>query len=279
MTTRPLTDGHFLLARNLAPGVLGVLCLALASLFGGCAGERDLSGSSPWISLFNGKNLNGWKVKIASYELNDNYADTFRVENGILRVSYDGYEKFDEKFGHLFYRQEFSHYLLRAEYRFVGEQTPGGPDWAFRNSGIMLHCQSPESMARDQGFPVCVEVQLLGGNGRDERPTGNVCTPGTHIVMDGELVTRHCTSSRSQTYHGDQWVTIEVEVHGNRLIRHLVNGQVVLEYEQPQLDENDPDAQKLIRNNDKMLHGGYLALQAESHPVEFRKVEILPLKE
>ena len=279
MTTRPLTDGHFLLARNLAPGVLGVLCLALASLFGGCAGERDLSGSSPWISLFNGKNLNGWKVKIASYELNDNYADTFRVENGILRVSYDQYDKFDGKFGHLFYQEKFSHYLLRAEYRFVGEQTPGGPDWAFRNSGIMIHCQSPESMARDQGFPVCVEVQLLGGNGRDERPTGNVCTPGTHIVMDGELVTRHCTSSRSQTYHGDQWVTIEVEVHGNRLIRHLVNGQVVLEYEQPQLDENDPDAQKLIRNNDKMLHGGYLALQAESHPVEFRKVEILPLKE
>jgi len=279
MTTRPLTDGHFLLARNLAPGVLGVLCLALASLLGGCAGERDLSGSSPWISLFNGKNLDGWKVKIAGYELNDNYADTFRVENGILRVSYDQYDKFDGKFGHLFYQEKFSHYLLRAEYRFVGEQTPGGPDWAFRNSGIMIHCQSPESMARDQGFPVCVEVQLLGGNGRDERPTGNVCTPGTHIVMDGELVTRHCTSSRSQTYHGDQWVTIEVEVHGNRLIRHIVNGQVVLEYERPQLDENDPDAQKLIRNNDKMLHGGYLALQAESHPVEFRKVEILPLKE
>jgi hypothetical protein len=143
----------------------------------------------------------------------------------------------------------------------------------------MIHCQSPESMRKDQSFPVCIEVQLLGGNGTDERSTGNLCTPGTHVVMNDELVTQHCISSRSKTYHGDQWVTAEVEVHGNSAIRHIINGEVVLEYEQPQLDEKDPDARKLIAKGSRMLHEGYISLQAESHPVEFRNVQILPLSE
>jgi hypothetical protein len=245
----------------------------------GAAGQ-DSSSDGRWISLFNGKDLEGWKVKIAGYELDDNYGNTFRVEDGILKVSYDQYDKFDAKFGHLFYKDKFSHYILRAEYRFVGDQTPGGPSWAFRNSGIMVHCQAPESMSKDQGFPVCVEVQLLGGNGKDKRPTGNLCTPGTHVVMGGKLIKRHCTFSSSKTYHGDQWVTAEVEVRGNSIIKHIINGETVLEYEKPQLDEKDADAQKLMANNDdKMLHEGYIALQAESHPVEFRKVEILPFEE
>jgi len=257
--------------KNLHPRIMTywqtVLCLALITILCGCA----------MASLFNGKNLEGWTVKIAGHELNDNYGNTFRVEDGILKVSYDQYDKFNGKFGHLFYKDKFSNYVLRVQYRFVGKQTPGGPGWAFRNSGIMLHSQSPESMTKDQDFPVSIEAQLLGGNGEDERSTGNVCTPGTHIVMNGELVTRHCIPSRSKTYHGDQWVTMEVEVHGNSIIKHIVNGKVVLEYEKPQLDENDPDAQKLFVNGEKMLHEGYISLQAESHPVEFRKVEILPL--
>ncbi|MGH7451678.1 MAG: 3-keto-disaccharide hydrolase [bacterium] len=233
--------------------------------------------NSRWFSLFNGKNLNGWKVKITGHELNDNYGNTFRVEGGILKVSYDQYEKFGGKFGHLFYKDQFSHYRLSVEYRFVGDQCSGGPDWAFRNSGIMLHCQTPESMAKDQSFPVSIEAQFLGGNGKDERSTGNLCTPGTHVVMDGKLIAQHCTNSRSKTYHGDQWVTMEVEVHGDSTIKHIVNGEVVLEYEQPQLDEGDADAQKLLINGKKMLREGYIALQAESHPIEFRKVEILLL--
>jgi len=236
--------------------------------------EQKLEG---WTSLFNGKNLDGWKVKITGHELNDNFANTFRVENGVMKVSYDQYEKLDRKFGHIFYKDKFSHYILRVEYRFVGDQIAGAPDWAFRNNGIMVHSQSPESMSKDQEFPVSIEVQLLGGNGTDERTTGNVCTPGTHIVMDGKLVTQHCTESVSKTFHGDQWVTVEVEVLGNTVIKHMINGEVVLEYNNPQFDEEDPDAQKLIKDDNKMLDEGYIALQAESHPTEFRKIEILNL--
>jgi hypothetical protein len=255
------------------------LCVALIVTLGGCWGGLEGAGNGGWISLFNGKDLEGWKVKITGHELNDNYGDTFRVEDGILKVSYDQYEKFDGKFGHIFYQDRFSHYIIRVEYRFVGEQVAGGPGWAFRNSGIMLHCQSPESMSKDQNFPVSIEAQLLGGNGTDERSTGNVCTPGTHIVMDGELVTRHCISSSSPTYHGDQWVTMEAEVHGNSTIRHIVNGEMVLEYEKPQLDKSDADARKLMFDAGTMLNDGYISLQAESHPVEFRKVEILLLNQ
>jgi hypothetical protein len=243
------------------------------------AAEQKKPAEKPWISLFNGKNLDGWKVKITGYELNDNYGKTFRVEDGVMKVCYDKYEKFGGKFGHIFYKEKFSHYRLRLEYRFVGDQTPGGPGWAFRNSGIMLHSPPPESMRKDQDFPVSIEVQLLGGNGKDKRSTGNLCTPGTHVIMKNQLVTQHCISSRSETYHGDQWVKAEVEVHGDGLIKHIINGQVVLEYERPQLDENDRDAKNLIKGENKLLSEGYFSLQAESHPVEFRKIEILPLEE
>lgn len=240
-------------------------------------GAEDSDSKGDWIQLFNGKNLDGWKVKITGYDLNDNFGNTFRVEDGIMKVAYDRYDKFDGKFGHIFYHQPFSNYVLRIEYRFVGEQTPGGPGWAFRNSGIMVHGQSPESMRKDQNFPVSVEIQLLGGKATGTRTTANVCTPGTHIVMDGKLVTRHCNSSNSKTYHGDQWVTLEVEVRGNKSIKHIMDGETVMEYTEPQLDEKDKDASKLIKDGDKMLCGGSISLQAESHPVEFRKVELRKL--
>lgn len=237
------------------------------------------AGEGEWIQLFNGKNLDNWTPKITGHELNENFGDTFRVENGVLKVSYDKYQDFGGQFGHLFYREPYSDYRLRIEYRFVAEQVPGGPDWAFRNSGVMLHCQPPETMAKDQKFPVSIEVQFLGGRETGERPTANLCTPGTHVVMAGQLLKRHCTDSKSKTYRGDQWVTVEIEVHGSGTIRHIVEGKTVLEYSQPQLDEDDPDAKKLIEQGSKKeVSGGFIALQSESHPIEFRKVELMRLK-
>jgi hypothetical protein len=234
-----------------------------------------------WIPLFNGKNLDGWTPKIKGYALGDNFGDTFRVENGVLKVSYENYDKFDNRFGHLFFREKLSHYRLRVEYRFVGEQVAGGPGWAIRNSGVMIHGESPEQMEKDQDFPASIEVQLLGGNGKDPRTTANLCTPGTNVVMDGQLVTRHCTNSKSKTYHGDGWVTVEIEARGDKVIKHSVDGEVVLEYTAPQLDERDAHAKTLIAQNgdNKLLTGGTISLQSESHPVEFRKVELLKLPE
>lgn len=244
-------------------------------------GQDANSNQDEWIQLFNGRDLSGWIPKIRGFPAGDNFANTFRVEDGLLTVAYnpDAYGDFDEQFGHLFYKESFSNYLLRVEYRFIGDQVEGGPGWAFRNSGLMLHGQSPESMTLDQDFPASIEVQLLGGDGTNPRTTLNLCTPGTHVVMDGELITRHCTNSESKTYHGDQWVTAEVEVRGNESFRHWVNGEEVLYYAKPQLDEGDASAQRLLEaGQDKMLHGGTISLQSESHPVQFRKVELMPLK-
>ena len=243
---------------------------------------RDDAPATPegdWIQLFNGKDLKDWKIKFAGHDLGDNYLETFHVEDGVLKVDYSKYENFDRKFGHIFHKESFSHYRLRVEYRFVGKQVPGGPGWAFRNNGLMLHCQSPESIEKGQDFPASIEVQLLGGPGGDsKRTTVNLCTPSTNVVMGGKLLTRHCFDSTSETYHGDQWVTVEIEVRGNEVVKHIIDGKTVLEYTEPQLDERDAYAKKLMAAGaQKMLSEGYISLQAESHPTEFRKIELQKL--
>jgi hypothetical protein len=257
---------------------LFALFIAVLALPSGLPAQETSAANTGWKSLFNGKDLTGWTPKIKGHEFGNNFGDTFRVEDGVMKVSYDQYKQFDRKFGHIFYKDKFSHYRLRIEYRFVGEQCPGGEGWATRNSGVMLHCQNPETMDKNQDFPVSIEVQFLGGMGKP-RTTGNLCTPGTHVVMNGELIKRHCTTSKSKTYDGDQWVTAEVEVHGDKVIKHFINGEEVLAYEQPQLDEGDATARPLIKDGQKMIHEGYISLQSESHPIEFRKVEIQVLRE
>jgi len=234
-----------------------------------------------WRSLFNGRDLTGWTPKIRGHEAGENFGNTFRVVDGMIQVRYDAYDRFEDRFGHLFFEQPFSHYRLKVVYRFVGEQCPGAPGWAIRNSGIMAHGQTPESMAVDQDFPVSIEVQMLGGDGEHTRHTGNLCTPGTHVVMRDLLHTPHCKDSTSQTYHGDQWVTLELEAHGNGLMRHYVNGEPVLEYEKSQYDPDDASAKPLIEaaGGNLALSGGTISLQSEGHPVDFRSVEIMVLDE
>lgn len=238
-----------------------------------------------WIQLFNGKDLAGWTAKIRGHELGDNYADTFRVKDGVLVVSYDQYTPEDsrsmdgkresfEKFGHLFYNEPFSDYILRVEYRFVGKQIANGPGWASRNNGLMIHGQDPKTMAKNQAFPVSIEVQLKGG----DRAPLNLCTPGTNVVMNGKLFTTHCTNtSKAPKFHGDEWVTVEIEVRGNDVIRHKINGETVLEYTHPQYDKNDAEARLLIVDDQLMLSGGTISIQSESHPTEFRKIELKKL--
>lgn len=231
------------------------------------------------IQLFNGKNLKNWTPKIRKHELGENYANTFRVEDGLLKVRYDGYDQFDQQYGHLFYNKEFSAYILRVQYRFVGDQVKGGEGWAWRNSGAMLHGQDPKTMAKDQDFPVSIEGQLLGGDGKNERTTSNLCTPGTNVVMNGKLFTPHCVSSTSKTYHGDQWVTADFVVLGDSIIQHYVEGDLVLEYEKPQYGGGNVSNSDLAKKKEGQLIGkGTISLQSESHPIDFKKVEIYDLE-
>lgn len=257
--------------------VLMVVLLVWAAAHGAVAAENNPD-EKEWIQLFNGKDLNDWVPKITGYEVGENFGNTFRVEDGVFKISYDQYDKFGSRFGHIFHKQKFSHYIIAVEYRFVGEQAREAPNWALRNNGIMVHSQPPETMQKDQDFPISIEIQLLGGLGTGERTTANLCTPGTNVVMEGRLVTEHCVSSRSKTYHGDQWVRVEAMVLGSSTVRHIVEGEVVLSYELPQIGGGNVSKHNpWLTQDGKLLSEGYIALQAESHPTEFRKVELLNL--
>ena len=264
------------------PLTLFVLVFSSIVLLGGCSSKTTVQSdpdSEEWLSLFDGQSLEGWTPKVRGFEYVEDPKHTFRVENGAITVSYSEYDTFNEQFGHLFYKDPFSFYKMRVEYRFTGDQAEGGPGWAFRNSGIMIHSPPGSSMLKDQDFPISIEVQLLGGNGVDDRTNSNLCTPGTNVVMDNELVTRHCVNSTSKTYHGDNWVTAEIVVLGDSLITHYLEGEDVLHYNQPQIGGGSVDGfDPAFKEDGKLLTGGYFSLQSESHPVEFRRVELLNLE-
>jgi hypothetical protein len=276
-----------------SPAVRLAAAAAFAALLAQCgapqANDTPASGTSgepQWIALFDGESLTGWTPKIKGLPLGEDPLRTFRVEDGLLCVAYDGYTSFDERFGHLFYATPFSHYLLRATYRFVGEQVPGAPGWAYRNSGFMLLGQSAASMTLDQSFPVSIEAQLLGASATDEgeRSTANLCTPGTNVVMGDALVTQHCLESTSRTFRGEQWVTVEFEVRGNGDVVHRVEGEEVMRYRHAQLDPNDADAQRVMAAGDAamtldglQIGGGTISVQSESHAIQFKSIELLPL--
>ncbi len=250
--------------------------LLFGLVFGLVCGRAIAAGDDGWIDLFDGRSLDGWTAKITGYPAGENYGRTFRVEDGLLKVRYDAYEQFDGRFGHLFWKALLDHYHLVVEYRFVGEQAAGGPAWAERNSGVMLHAEPPDAMSLHQDFPVSIEAQFLGGlNDTRSRPTNNLCTPGTDVMFRGSLYTPHCLNSNSPTIPGDDWVRAEVIVRGSGRFTHLVNGEVVLEYDGPRL--SDPAAHQKGEATVRLLENGYIALQSESHPVDFRSIRYRPL--
>lgn len=263
--------------------LLAVLVACGTSQGDGTAAQDEQQAVDPdaeaWTSLFDGESLSGWTPKITGFAPGENARNTFRVEDGMITVGYEDYDAFDGDFGHLVSDTSFSYYIVGVEYRFVGEQAPGGPGWATQNSGIMVHSQAAQTMTRDQDFPISIEVQLLGDAGQEERSTANLCTPGTHVVMDGELTTQHCVNSQSATYPGNEWVRAEARVLGDSLIQHLVNGELVLEYTQPQIGGgNVADPDPAVKQDGMMLAEGHIALQSESHPIQFRTVEVLNLE-
>ena len=250
-------------------GVL--LCLVATS----CAHVPD--SRSQWISLFDGRTLNGWTPKISGYALGEDPMRTFRAEDGVIRVSYDRYQAgFRKRFGHLAYRAPFGSYRLRFEYRLIGQSMADVESWQQSNSGVMLHGQAPATMGKDQAFPVSIEVQLLGASRQDPAPTANLCTPGTHVVMGGKLETTHCINSSSPILPNDRWTTVEIQIDRAGTFTHIVDGRPVMRYSGAQYDPTDPDARKLIdaAAGKLDLHKGYIYLQSEGHPVEFRNLQL-----
>jgi len=275
---------------RVAAGAAVVIGVACASGSGGARtnqlAPRSVSVAaaprSDWEQMFNGRDLSNWDIKFAKHELGDNYNNTFRVEDGLMKVRYDKWTAWNGEFGHIFYKKPYSYYIVAAEYRFVGGQVPGAGAplaWAIRNNGIMVMGQSAESMGLNQDFPISLEVQLLGGLGKGPRSTANLCTPGTNVHFGDSLITRHCTNSTSKTYDGDQWVRVEALVLGDSVIKHIANGDTVLVYRKPEMGGGSASNTKPgVLVNGKPITEGTISLQAETAEIDFRKVEILNLK-
>ena len=244
----------------------------------GCSNQKAQQ-KAEWVSLFNGNDINDWWVKIHRHGFNVNFGNTFRVEDSVIKIRYDQYGDFNDQFGHLYYKTPFSWYHLKLEYRFVGELQRGAPSYTLRNSGVMFHSQDPHTMPVEQDWPISVEMQFLGGLGDGKpRPTGNMCSPGTEVVYNGAIAKDHCISSTSKTYDGDQWVRAELIVLGDSLVTHIINGDTVLRYSKPQIgggvaNRYDPK----IKQDGKLLSSGFVALQSEGQPVDFRAIAIRDL--
>jgi len=261
-----------------SPFLYSVACAALLILSRGpmLFSAENAAKPDQWISLFNGKDLSGWTVKVAQHPLGDNFADTFRVEDGVIKVAYDKYGLFNQQFAHLYSNLPYSHYVLRLEYRFTGKPMADSPPWAKYNSGVMIHSQSPLTMTVNQEWPASMEVQFLCAGTSAGRQTGNACTPGTNLVFNGQFTTKHIIEAHDSTLSpADEWVAVEVEVHGHDEVIHRINGVEVLRYQHPQLDPKEESAQRLLALGAPLqLSSGHIALQSESQPVWFRNIRL-----
>ncbi len=231
-----------------------------------------------WVSLFNGKSLNNWSPKIAGFTLGENYGNTFRVEDGILSTRYNQYDSFRNRFGALYYNKKFTNYRLKVEYRFVGNTTPGAPSWGFRDGGIQYHCLPSTTIGLNQSFPVCLEYNLHGGNGKDERPVGEICASGMYVEINGKRNPSYCNPPNvKRTFHGDQWVTAEIEVRNGK-ITHYVNGEQIIQFNNPKYDSAHAIAKGFIVKGNDLVKDGFISLQSNSHPMDFRRIEIMEYK-
>jgi len=254
-------------------------CFVLLSCGVKKTADQTVEDGKGWKKLFNGKDINDWFVKIYHHEVGENYGNTFRVEDGMIKIRYDQYGDFNDQFGHLYYKTPFSYYKLRFEYRFVGKQQKGAPDYTLLNSGVMFHSQDPRTMLKEQDWPISIEFQLLAGLGDGKpRPTGNMCSPGTDVVYKGRISPDHCIDSKSKTYDGDQWVKGELIVLGDSLITHIINVDTVLQYSKPQIGGGIAHGfNPKYKQDGKLLSSGFVALQSEGQPIDFRNIEIKQL--
>ncbi len=253
--------------------------IGLVLLLTACAAPKEES-KSEWIPLFTGRDLDDWIVKVHHHDAGVNFGNTFRVEDGMIKVRYDQYGDFNDQFSHLYYKQPFSHFHLKLEYRFTGELQKGAPEYTLLNSGIMFHSQDPRDMLKEQNWPISVEMQFLAGLGDGKpRPTGNMCSPGTEIVYKGKMYNGHCLNSTSKTFDRDAWVTAELIVLGDSLITHIINDDTVLQYSKPTMGGGVVQGyDSALWQPGKPLTSGYIALQSEGQPIDFRNIELRNLE-
>ncbi len=252
--------------------ITGALLALLAS--------RETMAQEKWQPIFDGRTLDGWTPKVTGHPSGDNFADTFSVRDGAIRVSYERYGPFNYQFGHLFYKVPFKAFRLRLKYRILAEAAKDAPPWGRSNSGVMFASQSPQSMALDQWYPASVEFQILGRNENDPKPTGSVCTPGTNVTIKGEKLKTHCATSSGPIVPNGTWVDLELDVLPDGQVAHIINGVEVLRYDHVELNLLDLTSEPLIgaQKGNRTPMGGYIALQSEGHSIEFKDIALQEIR-
>jgi len=204
------------------------------------------------IALFNGKDLDGWHADVPAADNNKDVKPSFIVRDGML-VS------LGEPRGHLITDKEFSDYKLVVEYRFAGK--PG-------NCGVLVHSSTPRTLGNM--FPKSIEVQMMSENAGDFWCIGeNIEVPdmeqrrprneGQKWGGEKADARRILNLTDGSEKKPGEWNTMEIECRGDEVTVH-VNGDLV------------------NHGSKSTATKGRIALQAEGSEVEFRKVELTPLK-
>ena len=204
------------------------------------------------IPLFNGTDLSNWDVDVPDRDTNPNVAASFIVRNGML-VS------LGTPRGHLISKGVYRDYRLETEYRFPGK---GG------NCGILVHASRPRALYKM--FPQSIEVQMDSGNA------------GDFWVIQEDIEVEDMEKRRPRK-SGEKYGGAEGDA---RRILNLTDGseRPLGEWNTMIIEARDRTI-KVWVNGDVVNHGfgatadhGKIAVQAEGTEVEFRKLEIGPLR-
>lgn len=254
---------------------------------------------SNWITLFNGKNLDGWSIQLRDQDKNEDPNHLVQVDHGVLHFYKDAQAGSEQPFGYLATAKEYSSYRLRLEYKW-GEKKFAPRTGSVRDSGLLYHVT-----ATDKVWPDSVEYQIQENDvgdiyaistqvtsSADPKTTNIVTTISTNNtsgvirtnsnarlkflepteggvpVVQGRLGTSLRVIRNPMNEH-EGWNTVEIEVRGNSAT-HLLNGTV---------NNRCNNIKKSVNGEWIPLDRGRIALQLEGAEIFYRKIQIQELKE
>lgn len=243
----------------------------IESYTAGALGDLTLTpaaNTDGWVNLFNGKDLTGWVPLIHKHKVGENVYDTFRADsvNKVIKVLYDKYPnlEFGGRCGNLYYNRRLTNYRIKVTYRFQEPLVKNPVGWSKNNSGLMIFGIDPATVTGDPEFPPLIEIQLLGspsqpGGGGTTSP--NYCEPGG---MTMQQHTGGCGNNGTGKTPNPaaQWTTVEADVH--------VTGQTKI-YQHPDTT-NAVLTMSGPRYQNAAVTGGYIALQSEGQPIEYKDI-------
>jgi hypothetical protein len=200
------------------------------------------------VSLFNGKNLDGWYTFLRTKGKANDSEKVFLVENGMLHIS-------GKEFGYIATEKTYRNFKLVAEFKWgVKKYPPRDADTTKRDNGICYYFPLTE---KDTVWPKSLECQIQEGD------VGDLwLIDSTTVLVNGartqpEAFARVIKKADAEKPTG-QWNRVEV-IAARGKITYIVNGKTVNEFEDPSVSE------------------GKILIQSEGAEIFYRKIEITEL--